>query len=435
MDFKHKSGLLAGLAGAVLLSACSGSGTGTAGTTGAGTTTTTTNAVTLTTLHAFGTATNDAHAPNSPLILANDGNFYGVSYSGGANDLGALYKISPAGVEIILYSFGASSSDGTQPASVIQGSDGNFYGTTVTGGAYGSGSCAASLGDCLPGDGTIFKFNPTTGTETVLYSFGSTSTDGMNPNGNLLLASDGNFYGTTGAGGANSYGAVFRVNPAGNETVVYSFGSNSSTDAKTPSAGLIQGSNGELYGTTTLGGTNGTGAVFQISTGGIESVLYSFGTGTDDGSTPYAPLLQGSDGNLYGTTIFGGAHSRGTLFKVTSGGAESIVHSFGSSATDGTLPYDAVIEDSSGNFYGSTYSGGANGEALCVGATTACYPGDGTIFMVTSAGVESVLYSFGSTTTDGIYPAGGLILNNGTFYGVTTEGGLDNDGTLFSFVN
>jgi len=435
MNFKRKTGLLAGVscvAGAVLLSACSGSGGSSSGST---TPTPPTNGVTLTTLHAFGATSIDAHAPNSPLILGSDGNFYGVTYSGGANDLGALFKFSPAGVETVVYSFGASSSDGTQPASVIQGTDGNFYGTTVTGGSYGTGSCAAALTDCVPGDGTIFKFNPTTGVETVLYSFGAISTDGINPNGNLLLASDGNFYGTTGAGGANSNGAVFKVSTSGIETLLYSFGSGSSTDAKTPSAGLIQGSNGELYGTTTLGGAHGSGAVFQISTGGIESVLYSFGNATNDGSTPYAALLQGSDGNLYGTTIFGGSNKLGSLFKVTTGGAESIVYSFGSSSTDGTLPYDSVIEDSSGNFYGTTYSGGAYGSSLCVGATTSCYPGYGTIFKVTSAGAESVLYSFGSTATDGIYPAGGLILNGGTFYGATTAGGAYSGGILFSLLN
>jgi uncharacterized repeat protein (TIGR03803 family) len=432
MNLKRQSGLLAGLAGSILISAC-GSGSSTSGTS---TTPITppTNVATLTTLHAFGGTSGDALSPNSALIKGSDGNFYGVSYSGGANGTGALFKMTPAGVESVLYSFGAYVGDGTQPGSVMQGTDGNFYGTTVTGGVNGSGSCAAVTVSCVPGDGTIFKVTPA-GAETVLYSFGNTSTDGINPNGNMIQASDGNFYGTTGAGGANSNGAVFKVSTSGIETLLYSFGAGSTTDAKSPAAGLIQLGSGNLYGTTTLGGINGKGTVFQITTGGIESVLYSFGSSGTDGITPYAALTQGTDGNLYGTTIFGGANNLGSVFKVTPVGAESIVYSFGSSSKDGTLPYDSVIQGSDGNFYGTTYSGGSNGASLCTGITTTCYPGYGTVFMITPAGVETVLYSFGTTTADGLYPAGGLMLSGSTFYGATTSGGTYGGGTLYSLVN
>jgi len=430
MKYQHITALFSGLIGSIVLSAC-GSGSGS----GSGTVTPppNTNPFSINTLYSFGTAATDPIGANSPLIKGSDGNLYGVSSMGGANNMGAFYRVTAGGTETVLYSFGTGNYDGTQPAGLVLGTDGNFYGTTASGGTNGATSCASVSLACLPGDGTVFMITPA-GIEKRLYSFGNNAGDGITPNGGMIQASNGFLYGTTSIGGTGNVGSVFKISTSGIETVIYSFGANSTLDANSPYSGLIQTSNGNFYGTAISGGKYGKGAVYQISNTGIESLLYSFGATATDGTTPYANLLQASDGNIYGTTIYGGAFGNGSVFKLTPAGAESILYSFGSSAKDGTKPYGAVIQGSDGNFYGSTYSGGANGAALCSGSTTTC-PGYGTLFMITSAGTETVLYSFGSTTTDGTSPFAGLVQVNGSFYGTTNSGGKYSSGTIYSFVN
>ena len=176
----------------------------------------------------------------------------------------------------------------------------------------------------------------------------------------LLQDASGNLYGTTFAGGTNGYGTVFKVTPAGVETVLYSF--SGGTDGQYPQAGLIQDASGNLYGTTygidLYGGTNSNGTVFKVTPSGVGTVLYSFGTGTD-GNYPYAGLIQDASGNLYGTTTGGGANNKGTVFKVTPAGVETVLHSFGT-GTDGRYPYAGLIQDTSGNLYGTTHGGGTN---------------------------------------------------------------------------
>ncbi len=426
MKIQNKAGLITCMIGSILLSAC-GSGSKSSAVT---------NALSITTLYSFGISSTDTKSPNSSLIKGSDGNFYGVSYKGGANGMGTIFKTTPTGSETVLYSFGGTPNDGTQPTGIVQGSDGNLYGTTATGGANGTTSCANATSTCYPGDGTAFMVN-LAGIETVLYSFGSSSSDGINPNGGLIQASDGNLYGITRGGGANGNGSVFKISTVGSEVVLYSFGTNGSTDSKTPNAGLIQSSSGNLYGTTIAGGLYSSGTVFQITTAGVESVLYSFGVNVYDGTSPYANIIQGSDGNFYGTTLNGGASGAGTVFKLTPAGSESILYSFGRSTTDGTLPYSPVVQGSDGNFYGTTYSGGANGTLLCLGTDTSCYPGYGTLFMISPSGSETVLYSFGTgdSSSAGVYPVGGLLQVNGTFYGTATGGGTYSSGTIYSFVN
>jgi uncharacterized repeat protein (TIGR03803 family) len=206
----------------------------------------------------------------------------------------------------VLYSFGSNSSDGATPvAGLIQVSDDNLYGTTSIGGANGGG--------------TVFSVSPSTGTETVLYSFAGDRTDGGDPRAELLQGSDGNLYGVTWEGGTYGNGAVFTFSPInGVETVLYSF-MGGSTDGANPSGRLIQGSNGELYGMTTYGGANDDGTVFELSaSGGVETVLHSFAGGTSDGKLPAGGLVQGSDGKLYGTTTYGGANNAGTVFVLPS---------------------------------------------------------------------------------------------------------------------
>jgi uncharacterized repeat protein (TIGR03803 family) len=299
-------------------------------------------------LYSFTGAHGDGANPNAALIQGSDGNLYGTTWDGGANNDGAVFKITPAGVETVLHSLSGSPGDGMSPnASLVQGSDGNFYSTTARGGAIG--------------DGTVFKITPT-GVETVLYSFGGTP-DEANPLAALVQGSDGNLYGTTWDGGANGEGMVFSITPAGVETVLYSFGA-TKTDGTGPQATLIQDSDGNFLGTTPSGGANGDGTVFKVTPAGVETVLYSFGASQSDGTYAEASLIQGSDGNFYGTTSTGGANGDGTVFRITPAGVETVVYSFAGGPTDGANPNAALIQGSDGNFYGTTVSGGVNGDGV-----------------------------------------------------------------------
>ncbi len=354
-------------------------------------------------LHDFAFIPVDGLSPLGGAIQAGDGNFYATTQSGGAHNLGAVIKVTAAGAETVFYSFGGGTADGAVPTGrLVQGGDGNFYGTTSSGGAHGSG--------------TFFRITPA-GVETMLYSFAGGVTDGAAPSGNLIQGSDANFYGTTAYGGANSAGTVFRITPAGSEAVRYSF-AGGTTDGATPNAGLVQDDDANLYGTTYFGGTAGNGTVFKLTPGGTESVLYSFGSVTADGASPSGGLFRDSGGNFYGATALGGASGAGTIFRIAAVGTETVLYSFGNVANDGTSPQGALTLGNDGGFYGTTNQGGSNG--------------DGTVFRITSAGVETVLYSFGSGPADGLAPTGGLIQgSNGNFYGTTPAGGSNNVGTLF----
>jgi uncharacterized repeat protein (TIGR03803 family) len=252
---------------------------------------------------------------------------------------------------------------------------GNLYGTTAAGGAYGD----PSIGD--PG-GTVFKLTPpaTSGgnwTESVLCSFGNGTTDGVSPYAGVITDASGNLYGTTISGGAYEWGTVFKLTVQGNESVLWNFGNG--TDGQSPVAALIMDTSGNLYGTTISGGAYEWGTVFKLTAQGNESVLWNFGNGTD-GYEPQG-LIMDTSGNLYGTTAAGGAYggpyTGGTVFKLippsTSGGnwTESILWSFGN-GTDGYEPTAGVIRDTSGNFYGTTVYGGV-------------YTG-GTVFEISNAG-------------------------------------------------
>lgn len=336
------------------------------------------------------------------LLLANDGNFYGMTFMGGSNNDGTVFKFTPAGVETVLWSFGTGN-DGTNPyGSLIQGSDGNLYGMTNNGGLYGRG--------------TVFRITPA-GVESVLWSFGNAG-DGMNPYGTLLQGSDGNFYGVAyQSNAANDAGAVFKITPAGVETVLWTFGNG--TDGQYPYGTLIQGSDGNFYGMTALGGVNDLGTIFRITPAGVETVLWSFG-GNGDGTHPQQSLTLGTDGNFYGMTISGGAYDWGVVFKFTPSGVETVLHSFGN-AGDGGQPLGSLMQGADGNFYGTTELGGV---------------GSGTIFKIAPDGAETVLWSFASTATDATaYPEGDLILGpDGGLYGLTGQlSGAHGFGTIFEF--
>jgi uncharacterized repeat protein (TIGR03803 family) len=315
---------------------------------------------TLTTLYSFcsqpGCA--DGTLPYAGLIRASDGNFYGTTYEGGANHRGTAFKITASGVLTTLYSFCSQSGcpDGAGPhAELVQATSGNVFGTTTFG---GSGP--------RDGGGTIFEITPD-GAMTTLYRFCAQSgcRDGGRPVAGLIQAGNRNLYGTTKLGGANGAGTIFTITPGGMLTTLYSFCPHSypCTDGAEPFAGLVQASDGDFYGATYKGGTNAAGTIFRITPGGTLTTLYSFcaRSGCTDGGYLYAGLIQASDGNLYGTTVEGGTYGLGTIFKITPGGALTTLYSFGSQSDDGIEPYAGLVQARNGDFYGTTLQGGASG--------------------------------------------------------------------------
>jgi uncharacterized repeat protein (TIGR03803 family) len=251
-------------------------------------------------------------------------------------------------------------------------------------------------------------------TFTALYSF-NFPPDGGQPHSSLVLDSAGNLYGTTYEGGTSNWGAVFKLDTSGQESVLYSF-AGPPTDGANPLAGLVLDSAGNLYGTTS--GFEGT--VFKLNAAGAEEVLHTFVGSPSDGSTPEAPLVRDAAGNLYGTTFFGGADNLGTVFRVDSLNKFTILHSFEGGAEDGALPAGGLVRDTAeaaGNFYSSTFGGGPNN--------------DGTVFGLANSGRERVLHIFSGGVTDGDRCEAGLILVKGYFYGTASGGGTFGNGIIF----
>jgi uncharacterized repeat protein (TIGR03803 family) len=387
-------------------------------------------AQTFTTLVDFGGTNGDQ--PMASLVQGTDGNFYGTTYEGG--DLtcgppygcGTVFQITAAGTLTTLHNF--ESTDGLFPeAGLIQATDGNFYGTTSAGGANPYYS-----------DGTVFMITPG-GTLTTLYNFAGT--DGANPAAGLVQGADGNFYGTTEYGGNQSCissgcGTVFMITSQGTLTTLYSF--TGGTDGAHPSAGLVQATDGNFYGTTEGGGNSncisggGCGTVFAITTGGTLTTLHSFTLA--EGANPLAGLVQGTDGNFHGTTEYGGDYSNcnipigcGTVFSITASGTLTTLHPF--HLTEGNNPFAGLAQGTDGNFYGTTAYGGANNACLS-------QIGCGTVFDITAGGTLTTLHSFAGT--DGSGPRAALVQGtDGIFYGTTGGGGTSTCnsvgcGTVFS---
>jgi uncharacterized repeat protein (TIGR03803 family) len=301
-----------------------------------------------------------------------------------------------------------SGKGGEVPTGVTRDAAGNLYGTTFFGGT-GTG-CDIFYYGC----GTVFKLD-TSGTETVLHSFGGAS-DGWNPTARVILDAAGNLYGTTGYGGAHGHGTVFKVDTAGNETVLYSFAGGK--DGARPNAGLVVDTAGNYYGTTQYGGRGcdhqGCGTVFRITPDGQETVLYRFKDG-QDGASPLGGVALDSSGNIYGTTWVGGTFSFGTVFRIDSSGDETVLHSF-AGGSDGANPMAAPVLDTAGNMYGTTSAGG---------------PYFGIVYKVDTAGNESILYSF-TGGSDGAYPYAHLLVDtSGNLYGTVSQSGTTNAGTVF----
>jgi uncharacterized repeat protein (TIGR03803 family) len=388
-------------------------------------------AQTVTTLHSFDVT--DGELPIGGLVQATDGNFYGTTVEGGINvckvdrthsnpngvnkGCGTIFRITPSGALTSLHSFDGK--DGEYPESgVMQGIDGNFYGTTQAGGT-GTG-CTGEI----PGCGTIFKITPS-GAFTSLHSF--QLTDGATPARKLVQGTDGNFYGATGAGGANGDGTVFKITPSGTLTTLHSFDGADGADLY---VGLVQSADGNFYGTTGAGGANGNGTVFKITPSGTLTTLHSF-DGTD-GSEPNA-LVQGSNGNFYGTTIGGGTGGNadnapsGTVFEITPSGTLTTLFNFDNlnNQNPGDPLVGALVQGTGtdGNFYGLTVEGGSG--SAC--GTAGC----GTLYKITPSGTLTVVYSIPGPPVNGIPDAGLTQGTNGSFYGATNGGGLDY-GTIYS---
>jgi uncharacterized repeat protein (TIGR03803 family) len=309
----------------------------------------------------------DGFDPRSPVVQASNGIFYGTTSGGGPSDSpGTIYKMSAGGTLTTLYTFCALSgcTDGEVPlGGLIQALNGALYGTTSAGGAHGGG--------------TVFDIKASGGAVTTLYNFCSVvvfgqCTDGDGPQATLFQGSDNNLYGTTYGGGTfDYYGTLFKLSTTGVFTSLHSF---DGTDGDEPIGGLFQATDGNFYGTTQTDGANGYGTVFKITSGGTLTTLYNFCSlsGCTDGSFPEDGLIQGTDGNLYGTTFTGGKNGVGTIFSITTSGVLTTQHSF--DGTDGNQPWAGLVQDTNGTFYGTTYSGGASNLGTVFSLSTGLKP-------------------------------------------------------------
>jgi uncharacterized repeat protein (TIGR03803 family) len=262
-------------------------------------------------------------------------------------------------------------------------------------------------------------------TFTTVQSFDGT--DGASPYAGLVQVTNGSLYGTTQYGGADGQGSVFKMTPSGTLATLYSFCTQSTcTDGEAPYAGLVQNTDGNVYGTTQYGGANGKGTVFKIGTSGTLTTIYSFcsQSGCGDGELPFAALVRSSGGDLYGTTYYGGAYGSGTIFRINTSGTLTTLYSFCSQSdcTDGGNPAAALVQASNGGLYGTTSNGGANFYY-------------GTIFEISPTGTLTTLHSFDGM--DGGYPSAALVqASNGNFYGTTSSGGSSlNYGTVFEITS
>jgi uncharacterized repeat protein (TIGR03803 family) len=313
-------------------------------------------------LHSFGNGV-DGQNPSCTLVMDAAGNLYGTTNGGGPNGGGIAFELTPKASggwsEKLVHSFGFVSLDGTGPnAGLIFDASGNLYGTTINGGAYG--------------DGTVFELTLAAGggwAEKILHHFRQNGRDGFFPFGSLILDAAGNLYGTTQGGGRYYYGTVFELTPTArgpwSESILHDFNQNG-TDGGTPLSNLIFDAAGDLYGTTAAGGTYGYGTAFELIPAGggawTEEILHSFDI--TDGSTSWAGLIFAGSGNLYGTTVLGGPHNNGTVFKLTpttgGGWTEQVLYAFDAQAGING-PYDGLILDAAGNLYGTAENGGPHG--------------------------------------------------------------------------
>jgi uncharacterized repeat protein (TIGR03803 family) len=361
---------------------------------------------TLYVYHNFG-AIPDGQTPQAGLMRDRAGNLFGTTEYGGELGKGTVFEITSVGVESVLHSFGAAG-DGVNPvAALAEDAEGNLYGTTLYGGT----------GKCTLGCGTIFKMTPA-GEETVLHNFSANiGSDGNSPAAGVVLDGAGNLYGTTQEGGWGSChggcGTVYEVSGAGVGKILWNF-EGGTLGGWHPEGGLVMDTAGNLYGTTSSGGGgtgNGCGLAFKLSYNGtkwVESVLHRFLESSSDGCEPVAALTLDSAGNLYGTTALGGTNNYGTVFKISPAGKETVLVNF--DGTNGRLPLSALVQDADGNFYGTTSFGP---DAGCGGL------GCGTVFQINPQGQENVYFAFPDNEQDGEHPLGVILDAAGNLYGTT----------------
>jgi len=396
-----------------------------------------------TVLHSF-TGAPDGAYPHSGVLLDSAGNLYGTAYFGGSGH-GVVYKLDPAGNETLLYTFTGGPDGGLPSNDVILDPAGNLYGTTLIGGAAGLGvvfklnpagnlsvlhSFTGGADGCEGGPlirdssgnlygssacgsasaGVVYRIDKN-GNESLLYTF-TGGDDGSFPSGGLVRDASGNLYGTTSVLGVpDEPGVVFKVDPAGNETVLYRF--TGASDGGNPTGALIRDTANNLYGVTNVGGTAGLGVVYEFDTTGHENVLYNF-QGPADGSSPQGGLIRDKAGSVYGATG-GGVENAGVVFKLDAAGHEKLLHTF--SGADGRSPYGDLVRDSQGSLYGTTYSGGAANA--------------GVVYKLDSVGDLTVLYNF-TGGLDGGGPQAGVARDPaGNLYGTTSYGGSGSVGVVY----
>jgi len=353
-------------------------------------------AQTFTTLASFNN-TNGSFS-QAPLVQGFDGNLYGTTDNGGLKTSGTIFKITLAGKLTLVHYFCSRTNcaDGEVPESgLVPATNGDLYGITSSGGS-GCSYC-----------GTVFRIS-FQGALFTLHSFDGS--DGLNPLG-LMQASNADFYGTTSAGGSGSGGTIFRMTPNGTLTTLYNF-----EDFNYPVAGLVEGTDGNFYGTT-ITYAGGYGTIFKMTLDGAVTTLRTFSGA--DGSWPVAPVVEASNGHFYGTTAQGGPASAtcvstgcGTVFEITPEGVLTTLHYF--AGPDGLSPSGALVQGTDGNLYGTASGGGP--------PNSSCYFGCGTIFQITPGGKFTTLHTFKGL--DGRYPYIGLVqATDGSFYGTTYVGG------------
>ena len=375
-------------------------------------------AQTYTLLYSF-TGGSDGKWPYSSLIEDSAGNLYGTASAGGSNctnpnGCGTVFELAANGTFTLLHSFTNESDGGGPLAGVIRDAAGNLYGTTN----YGPGAS---------GVGTVFKLS-SANKETVLHAF-TGAPDGASPSAPVVRDTVGNLYGTTQGGGAGNDGVVFEWNgDTGKETILHSF--TGGVDGANPGAGLLLDQAGRaLYGETIQGGNStcsgnfnsGCGTAFKLTASGMEN--YDFPGAGQQGEEPLGGLIRDAQGNFYGTTYYGGAGGYGSVFKIDAAGKETVLYSFTAQA-DGAWPSAGLVLDAAGNLYGTTYE---RGNSSCNGGG-----GCGTLFEITSGGQFTVVHTFMGEPSDGNGPTATLLRDSaGNLYGTTVSGGTDNDGVVF----
>jgi uncharacterized repeat protein (TIGR03803 family) len=358
-------------------------------------------------LHQFSLSDKRGFNPQGTLMRSTDGKLYGTTLNGGTHGHGTVYRIESDGTGFaVVHNF----LEARNPvAGVTEGKDGFLYGTTESGGDYLWG--------------TVFKLGKDGQGFTKLRSFRIDAPDGKKPNGCVAIDTDGVCYGTTTVGGPYLSGTIFRIGPNGEDyRVLYSFVGKQRMDGSVPRGSLLLATDGDVYGTTSEGGRHELGTIFAIQKNGANyRLLHAFGGHVGDGATPYAGLLEGSDGRLYGTTIAGGSPLRqGTVFSLKKdGGDYQTLRSFGGLKNDGQNPYAPLIEGRDGKLYGTTLNGGVNGSGL--------------VFHLGKDGKDySPIMLFSMEAPEGRWPYGGVVQDeNGVIYGATTSGATNRQGAVF----